>query len=96
MRNFLTRYRQPHLQGHLLLDPGVGAFQALFKCQPGFPFEHLAQARVVRVAPAHAHWPGNVFDRDLDPSNVGDDPGKLVYGHDAIRTQVQRQDSNEF
>ena len=78
--------------GDLLLDPGIGALEAFFEGELRFPFEHFAQAGVIRIAAAHAHRPGDMLDGDLDPGNLGNHVGQLVDGHHAVRAQVQRGD----
>src|SRR5256885_2814807 len=76
-------------RGNLLFDPFVGAAQPLFETYLRFPAEHLAQARIVGIAPAHTLRTRNVLLHDVDAGDRGDHIRELVDGDQAILAEVE-------
>src|SRR5690606_37932407 len=75
---------------YLLLDPAVGASDPFLQADLWLPAEHLAQAGIVRVAPAHALGTRDVNLLDGDAGRIRDHVGQLVDGDQAVLAEVER------
>src|SRR6266568_1514438 len=82
--------RRLQLSPHLLFDPGVGIFESLLERHLGLPFEHLAQAGVVRVPPPHSLGSLDMPLDDLDSRQPSHHVDHVVDADQAIGSEVQR------
>src|SRR5208337_1467870 len=80
----------PELLAHLILNPLVGAHEALLERDLGFPLQHLAQPGVVRVAPAYALRSGHVPLADANSGDSSQYVGEFVDRHYPLLPEVER------
>src|SRR5436309_11196029 len=82
--------RLNELLTHLRLDPRIRARQAGLERNPRLPAQHLAQPRVVGVAPAYALRTGDVPFRERHAGRRADEVGQMIDRHEPVLAEIER------
>src|SRR5712671_2330096 len=79
------------LGNHLIMNPAVGALQAVAQAGGRFPLVNLLNEAVVAVAAVHAFWRGEIVAAlQFHPGDALDDVDELIDTHQFATTKIQR------